>query len=286
MLLPCEDNCLRSIAEDRHAHGCCLPCDTEGALLAVIEQELSLQRNLESLKRDLQCRCDYSASAAFDAVDRCREGNINASNLRCFLNCQGAYPLESEISQIIRRIDTDGDNLLRFGEWSDFMRAACPAPRCSSPVHHRHSSPAKTSSPMRHSSPLRTDSPVKASPKVSAAEPVVEKKPEPVVEAKAEPATEEKVEKKAESPRPHRCSLCLPMPCCCRPLPPLKCLCCGYYACRCAPVPSCCSGCRLYSYGCKPFLPSKCFCCGFYACRCPVASCCSGCRLYSCCCKH
>jgi hypothetical protein len=46
MLLPCEDNLLRTIALDRHAIRVgrfdSLPCDIERALLEVIEHELAL----------------------------------------------------------------------------------------------------------------------------------------------------------------------------------------------------------------------------------------------------
>jgi hypothetical protein len=65
MLLPCEDNYLRSATLDRHA---CrigrfdqLPCDIDRALTEVIEAELSLQRQLDGLKRDLSLKCDYSS---------------------------------------------------------------------------------------------------------------------------------------------------------------------------------------------------------------------------------
>lgn len=101
MLLPCEDNCLRSATLDRHA---CrigrfdqLPCDIDRALTSVIEAELSFQRNLDSLKRDLSLRCDYSASRAFAAVDKYGDRTIDNTNLRNFLSNHGAYLLENEL---------------------------------------------------------------------------------------------------------------------------------------------------------------------------------------------
>ena len=101
MLLPCEDNCLRTIALDRPAMRVGrfdnLPCDIEQALLAVIEHELVLQRQLEGLKRDLECCYDFSSHAAFRAIDKSNTGTISNANLSSFLRAHGTYPLETEL---------------------------------------------------------------------------------------------------------------------------------------------------------------------------------------------
>ncbi len=74
MLLPCEDNCLRNITLDRHAMRCGrfdnLPYDIEHALLAVIEKEVCLQRQVEQLKHELLASCDYNLHKAFHSVER------------------------------------------------------------------------------------------------------------------------------------------------------------------------------------------------------------------------
>jgi hypothetical protein len=101
MLLPCEDNLLRTIALDRHAIRVgrfdSLPCDIERALLEVIEHELALQRQLESLKRDLEIRYDYTPHAAFRSIDRHNDGLITNINLGSFLRAHGTYAIESEL---------------------------------------------------------------------------------------------------------------------------------------------------------------------------------------------
>ena len=118
MLLPCEDNCLRNITLDRHAMRCGrfdnLPCDIEHAILAVFEQELALQNNVEHLKHELQSRHDYSPHHAFHSIDKHSDGFITVCNLGTFLRCHGVYALEQELVQIIRRFDTNGDNRLSF----------------------------------------------------------------------------------------------------------------------------------------------------------------------------
>jgi hypothetical protein len=74
MFLPCEDNFLRNMTLDRYAPRIGrydnLPGDIERALTTVIELEITLQRRLEDLKRDMECSYDYNASSAFTSIDR------------------------------------------------------------------------------------------------------------------------------------------------------------------------------------------------------------------------
>mgnify|MGYP006087371373 CR=1 FL=1 len=118
MLLPCEDNCLRNITLDRHAMRCGrfdnLPCDIQHAMLAVFELELHLLADVEHLKHELASRCDYTPQNAFHSIDKHDDRIISVCNLGTFLRCHGVYSLEQELIQIIRRIDTNGDNKLSF----------------------------------------------------------------------------------------------------------------------------------------------------------------------------
>lgn len=113
MLLPCEDFALRSACQERHPRPVgryeSLPCDIETCMLAILEQELGLQRSIESLKHEVRGMCDYTATAVFRAVDKYNDGAITMNNLRNFLAAQGAYLCEQELVPIIRRIDTDAD---------------------------------------------------------------------------------------------------------------------------------------------------------------------------------
>lgn len=166
MVLPCEDNFLRNRTLDRPSRHVGrfdhLPRDIELALATVIEKEIDLQRRLESLKRELELQYDYSPYAAFRSVDRYNSGRIDQVNVGSFLRQNGHYASEMELLAIIRRIDTDGDAILLYSEWADFLRPASPAPRPytpprqSSPVRMGSSSPLKSSSPMRASSANRT----------------------------------------------------------------------------------------------------------------------------------
>ena len=89
ILLPCEDNCLRRMAQDRPSFRVAryenLPMDIERGIIAIIEREVDILRRLDLLKRELEVRYDFSPYAAFKAIDRCCEGSINKHNLNTFL---------------------------------------------------------------------------------------------------------------------------------------------------------------------------------------------------------
>jgi Ca2+-binding EF-hand superfamily protein len=76
---------------------------------------------IETLLRDLQRCPDFSAHAAFRAVDRYEEGRITKDILIDFFRQFGNYLSEEEVYAIIRRIDTDGDARIGFPEWADFL---------------------------------------------------------------------------------------------------------------------------------------------------------------------
>lgn len=157
LFLACEDNYIKDRALCRPSSRCCkLPYSVERDLTDVLEGELRLQREVDSLKRSLKYGCDYSAIAAFDSIDSPRIGRIDHYNLKCFLNRTCAYPTDGEVTAIIRRIDLDGDQSLSFSEFDAFLREPYVSP-CS-PV--RQPSPR----PVRSASPLRSESKVEASP--------------------------------------------------------------------------------------------------------------------------
>ena len=170
MLLPCEDNLLRNITLDRPSFRVgrfdSLPGDIEHAVLDVFEKELDLQRRLEILKRDLECRYDYSALAAYRSVDKYNDGRIDTYNLGSFLRSAAHYATERELLAIVRRIDTDGDARLSYSEFADFVRSQHPPARgamASSDEASRAASASRSRGfPMTQSSPLRPSSPPRA----------------------------------------------------------------------------------------------------------------------------
>jgi len=85
IFLPCEDNYLRKLAQDRPSYRVAryenLPLDIERGISGILERELELIRRLDLLKRELELRYDFSAYAAFKTIDRYTEGAINVQNL-------------------------------------------------------------------------------------------------------------------------------------------------------------------------------------------------------------
>ena len=73
-------------------------------------------------------RYDYSAYAAYRAIDKYNDGVIDTFNLGQFLKVNGHYASERELLAIIRRIDTDGDAKLSYEEFAEFLRPIIPKP--------------------------------------------------------------------------------------------------------------------------------------------------------------
>lgn len=123
MLLTCEDNYTKDVAIGRYPMRVGrfdrLPADIEFQLQSIIDGELALMREIESLKRILSFGSDYSAVRAFDTVQYA--GKIDSISLRQFLDRCLAYALPSDIQSMIRRIDLDGDQLLTLSEWETFL---------------------------------------------------------------------------------------------------------------------------------------------------------------------
>lgn len=168
ILLPCEDNCLRRIAQDRPALRVAryenLPLDIERGILNIFESEVQLVRKLDLLKRELETRYDFSPYAAFKAVDKCQEGAINRGNLSDFLRQNGFFATERELTAIIRRMDTSCTGKVTYSDFADFTRAHGSSSHTHSPAASTNSSGRSASasgrkigkaSTLEASSPLR-----------------------------------------------------------------------------------------------------------------------------------
>jgi len=98
---------------------------------------------------------------------------MDSVNVGSFLRQNGHYASEMELLAIIRRMDTDGDAILVYSEWAEFIKPLSPArggspirsspPRASSANRTSYTSPLKASAAARSASVNRTASPVRAS---------------------------------------------------------------------------------------------------------------------------
>lgn len=101
-------------------------------MASIIEKEIELVRRLDTLKRDLEIRYDFSPYAAFKSLDRYNEGAVNTNNLSLFLRNQGCCPTEREVLSIIRRMDTSCAAAVSYTDFADFMRSHGSADLCTS----------------------------------------------------------------------------------------------------------------------------------------------------------
>lgn len=99
-------------------------------MAAVITKEVDLARRLGALRKDLEMGLDYSTMASFRSVDKFNSGVITTVNLGAFMREHGHFASETELLAIVRRLDTDGDASITYGEWTEFLRTpvALPAP--------------------------------------------------------------------------------------------------------------------------------------------------------------
>lgn len=128
IILPCEDNFLRRDVQNRPSFRVSryetLPANMELGLCDLLVEEIKLLRRLETLKRELQIRYDFTPYAAFRTIDKFNDGFVDSYNLKSFFRNHYSYPTEREILAVIRRIDTDGDAKISYSEWSDFVSSS------------------------------------------------------------------------------------------------------------------------------------------------------------------
>jgi Ca2+-binding EF-hand superfamily protein len=74
--------------------------------------ELRTFRDLEKLTYDLERRPDYSVLSCYRAIDRRNEGRIDKINLDGFFRNLGVYLSDRELLALIRRIDTEANQMI------------------------------------------------------------------------------------------------------------------------------------------------------------------------------
>ena len=119
LVLPTEDSELRRDVLARNIY----PVTTyiENIVARHIELESSYQSQLETLKKSLVSRFDFSAIDAFRVVDVDRLNFINIYEIRDFLRRNGYSITVQDLDGIIRRIDTDCDSKLNYEEFSGYI---------------------------------------------------------------------------------------------------------------------------------------------------------------------
>ncbi|OMJ77767.1 hypothetical protein SteCoe_22559 [Stentor coeruleus] len=152
LVLPSEDLELQRVVLSRNVYP--VNAYTENSVARHIELEASYQAQLETLKKSLASRVDFTPINAFRAVDVDKLNSINVYEIRDFLRRNGYSITMQDLNGIIRRIDTDNDSKISY---EDFIASVLPCKK-----ERPQSAPRKAS----NHSPLRKTS-AKASPNKS-----------------------------------------------------------------------------------------------------------------------
>lgn len=129
----------------------------QNALARHMELECSYQSQLETLKKSLSTRPDYSSIDCFRAVNVDHLTQINQYEIRDFLRRNGYSTNMLNLEAIIRRIDIDADGILSYDEFAAWIT---PNKQKSSPKKPK-SSPLRNSSAKSSPSKSLKNSPTK-----------------------------------------------------------------------------------------------------------------------------
>ncbi|MCQ2819604.1 MAG: EF-hand domain-containing protein [archaeon] len=154
-----------------------LSFNVDYSLTKLMEKEVSLARNLLSLIEDLQMRSDFNIHGIYHLLGGCNP--ISGDGIKEFLETNEATFLNSDIVNIIKRLDFNKDGRVDLCEFHSFLGfpnnmtctkfCGCNCCNVCTPHHHhchcgcspcisRSNSPSRNESPIgKNNSPLRSN---------------------------------------------------------------------------------------------------------------------------------
>lgn len=140
-----------------------VPYDVEFSFARLLEKELDYVKCLNAAIRELNLRYDFNVLEAFKALDVYNIDNLNADSIRKFLIRNYISPSESDVLNIVKRLDIDRDYRVTYIEFKGLISCySCGVSTCThySPLRRTYYSPFRTKvyySPRRYYySPLRS----------------------------------------------------------------------------------------------------------------------------------
>ena len=115
LVLPSTNSTIRNLAISRR--GVFSP-EVEYLLVRLLQSEVQFHRNLESAKREVVLRPDYSMVNGFNSIDIHNVSFIDRNSLSSFLK-RHEVVYEDDIDAIFRRVDNDGDQVINYTEFVD-----------------------------------------------------------------------------------------------------------------------------------------------------------------------
>ena len=128
----------------------------ESTLARHIELEANIQGQLQTLKRNLFTKHDFSAIEAFRIIDKDRANFINIYRIRDFLIKNGFSVSFRDIDNIIRRVDIDNDSKLSYEEFTVGILPINRKP-ITSPGKRRNYSPKRTQTRLSSRNTIKSD---------------------------------------------------------------------------------------------------------------------------------
>ncbi|CAG9334623.1 unnamed protein product [Blepharisma stoltei] len=156
LTLPSTNLVIRDIALNRSGI-LRLSVDVEFLLVRLLDKEISLQRRLEAIRKDLELFPEFSIIKAFDTIDYPSSGFVTRDKIADFLRKNLISAFSDDIDAILRRFDVDSDERLSYSEFSDAVKATTLTSYTRSPIRESPSRSRRHSSPLRRSqSPTRS----------------------------------------------------------------------------------------------------------------------------------
>lgn len=137
-----------------------VPFDVEFSLVRLIEKELDFVKCLNSSIAEINLRYDFNVLDAFKSLDVYNIDNINSESIRKFLIRNYITPSESDVANIIKRLDINRDFRVNYSELKSlFSSYSCGVNTSTYSPRRTYYSPFRTRlycSPRRCYSPVRT----------------------------------------------------------------------------------------------------------------------------------
>lgn len=128
MLLPCTNSTMRAEASQRQGIICksgdYLSVDVEQDMARLFKSEIIMHRECEEVAQQLESMMEYSEEGCFATLDPGNLGFLEIKTVDSFFKRTFTKGITLEDNAaIIRRLDQDGDNKLKFDEFIAGIRA-------------------------------------------------------------------------------------------------------------------------------------------------------------------
>ena len=91
----------------------------EDEFIQCLREFISIEKDLDAQKVNMVLKTDFNLHDVFSIFDENRDGVLSHAEIRNGLAAIGVFPSSEEIDLWFKRYDSNGDNKLEFGEFSE-----------------------------------------------------------------------------------------------------------------------------------------------------------------------